>query len=108
MAGVAFPNLPTFNLDPATVTARNADYTDTPLTDDPGDGTFDGPYLGCNRAGSCAPGIGINTGDFSPKLDDWTLLDQNSDTGEARTPQDSQHIGGDVNVGIQQIVNMPQ
>jgi hypothetical protein len=83
-------NLPAYQQTAATVTARNAEYTGTPLSDVDGDGSYNS-YLGCNRAGSCAPGIGINTGFIDPKVDDWTTLDQ---AGAARDPQDSQHIGG--------------
>jgi hypothetical protein len=85
-------NFNTFFQDAVTTTARDAEYPGTPLTDPPGDGTYADPYLGCNRAGSNAPGIGINTGFVDPKLDDWTVLDQ---AGDARSPQNSQHIGGD-------------
>jgi hypothetical protein len=84
-------NVPTYFLDAATVTARNAEYTDTPLTDVDGDGNYN-TYLGANRAGSCSPGIGINTGFVNPQLSDWSILDQ---AGDARSPQLSQHIGGD-------------
>ena len=89
-------NIPTFELDAAAVTARNAEYTGTPLTDTTGDGTTANPYLGGNRAGSNAPGIGICTGFvYVPNGGDtrlgWTQLDQ---AGAARIPQDSQHIGG--------------
>lgn len=73
-------NLPTYHQDSATKTTRAAEL---PNAD------FDG---GVNKGGSCACGIGINTGDVDPKLDDWSLLDQ---AGAARDPQDSQHIGGD-------------
>jgi hypothetical protein len=84
-------NLPTFELDAAAVTARNAEYTGTPFTDDDGGATYADPYLGMNRAGSNAPGIGINSGNVNPKLEDWTILDQ---AEAARSPQASQHIGG--------------
>ena len=80
----------TFFLDGAAVTARNAEYTGDPLSDTTGDGTTANPYLGGNRAGSCAPGIGIATANGQCKLDDWTILDQ---AGAARDPQDSSHIG---------------
>lgn len=73
-------NLPTYGLNATTVAARNPEYNIS--------GQFAG---GANEAGSCAPGIGINTGNKEPKLDDWTVLDQ---AGAARTPQDTQHIGG--------------
>ena len=85
-------NLPTFQNNATTVTARNAEYTGDPLDDVDGDGSFAVPYGGCNRAGSCAPGIGINTGNIDPKLEDWSIADQ---AEAVRIPQDSQHIGGD-------------
>lgn len=85
-------NIATFQLNGASVTARNAQYGGTPLTDEEGGGSYVDPYLGCNRAGSCAPGIGIATNVPNPKLEDWSLEDQNE---AGRDPQDSQHIGGD-------------
>lgn len=84
-------NFNTFTLNATAVAARDAEYANTPLTDPPGDGTFADPYLGGNRAGSNAPGIGINTGNVDPKVPDWTTTDQHA---AARSPQDSQHIGG--------------
>lgn len=87
---------PTYFLDPAAVAARDAEYTGTPCTDTTGDGTTANPYLGCNRAGSNAPGIGMNpstteaASDGPVKASDWTVLDQG---GNARTPQDGSHIG---------------
>lgn len=84
-------NDPLFTEDGTAVTARNAEYTGTPLTDVAGSGTYADPYLGCNRAASCAPGIGIATDNGECKLQDWTVLDQD---GAARNPQDSQLIGG--------------
>lgn len=84
-------NANTYCLNAAAVTARNGQYTGTPFTDVTGDGTTTNPYLGGNRAGSCAPGIGIATANGQCKLDDWTVTDQH---GAARNPQDSQHIGG--------------
>jgi hypothetical protein len=84
-------NFNTYLLDAAAVAARDAEYTGTPLTDVPGDGTYADPYLGGNTVGSCAPGIGINTGFVNPALQDWSILDQ---AGDARSPQESQHIGG--------------
>ena len=90
-------NLPTYQLDSVTVTARNAQYPDTPFSDVDGDGSYN-TYLGCNRAGSNAPGIGINSGNLYPLgvgvgvTEDWTLEDQFE---AARVPQDSEHIGGD-------------
>ena len=89
-------NITTATLSAAAVTARDAEYNGTPFSDTVGDGTTTNPYLGCNRAGSNAPGIGINTGAIDPKLDDWTVLDQ---AEAARTPQQSMHIAG-VNVAI--------
>ena len=80
-----------YTLNATAVAARDAEYPGTPLTDTTGDGTTTNPYLGCNRAGSNAPGIGIATANGQCKLDDWTILDQH---GAARNPQDSQHIGG--------------
>lgn len=82
--------LPTFFQDPAVVTARNAEYTGTPCSDTAGDGTTANPYLGCNRAGSNAPGVGIATG-VANVQSSWTIPDQN---GVARNPQDGQTIGG--------------
>jgi hypothetical protein len=84
-------NAVSFTLNGTAVTARNAEYTGTPFTDPPGDGTISDPYLGGNRAGSCAAGVGIATANGQCKLSDWTVLDQH---GEVRVPQDSQHIGG--------------
>jgi hypothetical protein len=84
-------NANTFCLNGTAVTARNAEYPDTPFTDPTGDGTYVDPYLGGNRAGSNAPGIGIATANGQCKLEDWTVLDQHE---AARDPQDSQHIGG--------------
>lgn len=93
MAGEAHGNnLPTFQLKATTVTTLNALYPTDVFDDDDGDGSLSDPYLGCNRAGSNAPGIGINTGNIDPKLTDWSILDQ---AEEVRIPQDSQHIGGD-------------
>ena len=98
---------PTFFLDPAAVSARDAEYTGTPCTDAPGDGTYADPYLGGNRAGSCAPGIGINVSpteaasDGAVTADEWTVEDQHE---VARTPQDGAHIGntglGDGTAGV--------
>ncbi len=91
MAEIANPNLALYGQDLATVGRRNAEYPGAPFTDPAGDGTYDDPYLGGNRAGSCAPGIGINTGDVDSKDTDWTLLDQDE---APRNPQFTQHIGG--------------
>ena len=75
MAGTGSPNQSTYFVDSTLVTARNAEFTGTPLTDT-GAGTFADPRLGCNDAGSCAPGLGINTGDYSPKASDWPEIEQ--------------------------------
>lgn len=88
-------NLAGWTLD-ATET-RDTEYTGTPFQDTTGNGDYN-TYLGCNRAASCAPGIGIATANGECKLDDWTVLDQ---TGTARNPQQSQHISTsavDINV----------
>lgn len=61
MAGIDNPNLVTFFED--TANQRNSEYPGTPFTDVVGDGTYN-TYLGVNAAGCCAPGIGINTGDY--------------------------------------------
>ena len=76
---------------------RDSEYTGTPFQDTTGNGNYN-TYLGCNRCGSNAPGIGIATANGECKLDDWTVLDQ---SGSARNPQQSQHIGtsaADINV----------
>jgi|GEM_PF-3816148 len=73
-------NLATYHQDQVTKSARE---TQVPNAD------FDG---GANKAGSCAPGIGINTGSVNTKPQSWSVLDQ---AGNDRDPQDSQHIGGD-------------
>jgi hypothetical protein len=99
---------PTYFLDATAVAARDAEYTGTPCTDVSGDGSYADPYLGCNRAGSNAPGIGINASpteaasNGAVNANEWTVLDQH---GAARAPQDGQHIGdtglgaGDAGVG---------
>ncbi len=74
-------NLATYGLNATTVAARDAEYNVS--------GQFAG---GMNEGGSNAPGVGINTGNIDPKLDDWSILDQ---AEAARDPQDTQHIGGD-------------
>jgi hypothetical protein len=92
-------NQVTYLDDPSAVTARNGEYTDTPCSDVDGDGTRNS-YLGCNRAGSNAPGIGINTAQITltaaedaageQRFETWTELDQE---GNARIPQVSAPIG---------------
>jgi hypothetical protein len=94
-------NLPTNCASAAAITARDAEYPGTPFTDVPGDGTYADPYLGMNRAGSNAPGIGICTGITyqtaaeiaanGPIYTGWTEDDQ---AGNPRIPQDSQTISG--------------
>jgi len=75
------PNLPS-SLDASTTRI----VANAPLAD------WDG---GMNSGGSCAPGVGINTGGFydPPTADQWTLEDQ---AENARIPQLSQFIGGGV------------
>lgn len=72
MAGVATPNLKTF-YQGASGDRGSADVFGT--TDWTG---------GANKAASCAPGIGINTGDYDPKISDWSR--------DVRTAQKSQTI----------------
>lgn len=72
-------HLPTYALRNASVTDREVDV---PLA------SFDN---GMNLAASNAPGVGISTDTVNPKLDDWTILDQDED---ARAPQTTQHLGG--------------
>lgn len=89
-------NEATFLFSTTAQAARNAQYGGTPFTDDAGNGDYN-TYLGCNRGGSNAPGIGISTGSVLvpdggvPRPDNWTELDQ---AEAARIPQDSSHIGG--------------
>ena len=73
------PSDATFFQNQTAVTAREAE---SPAAD------FDD---GCNRAGSNAPGVGIGTQAGGVAPPSWSLTDQDED---ARTPQDSQHIGG--------------
>jgi len=72
MSGVANPNYVCFFID--TTKKRTTEVTGA---------DWDG---GCNNAGSNAPGIGINTGDYSPKAQDWP---------QAQGYGESQHIGVD-------------
>ncbi len=76
--GVAVPNLGTFYQAPAGQRTLNpgADFVG-----------------GMNRGGSCAPGIGIATGEPNPKPDDWSR--------DARLLYESQalgQVGEDINV----------
>ena len=73
MAGIANPNYKT-HYQGASGQRGSADIFGT--TD------WDG---GVNKGGSCAPGVGINTGDYSPKTQDWSQTE--------RDPQNSQAIG---------------
>ena len=82
-------NIPTNALSAAAVAARDAEYTGTPFTDLVGDGSYSDPYLGMNRSGSNAPGIGICTNVPDPTLDNWSVADQDE---VARDPQNSSHI----------------
>lgn len=75
MAGIAYPNVATYERNE---TAANTRKGEVPGAD------FDG---GGNLPGSCAPGIGINTGDYDPKVQDWSRV---ADTAG----HESQHIGG--------------
>ena len=74
-------NLPTAFVNATSVTAREAEVTAA---------DFDN---GANAGAACAPGIGIATdvAGLTGATSGWTLKDQ---TDTARTPQDSQHIGG--------------
>ena len=45
---------------------RDSEYTGTPFTDDEGSATLADPRLGCNKAGSNAPYIGLATGVITP------------------------------------------
>ena len=116
MVGIVAPNLASFVTDDAAVVARNAEVPgstlqpsgEDPLSDVDGDGNYDVPYLGMNRTGSNAPGIGICTGDVhvtaadlaltppAQRFDNWTELDQgvkDAFTPAARTPQVSTVLG---------------
>ncbi len=69
---MATANLPTYELSTTLVRSGEvplADWAD-----------------GANKAGSCAPGIGINTGNYDPKEQDWP---REYDTAA----RNSQHIG---------------
>ncbi len=70
MAGISNPNLPTYYVDSVPVTAREAEV---PAAD------FTG---GMNKGGACAPGMGVNTGDYSPKDSDWPEVEQVIDSNQ--------------------------
>jgi len=72
-------SIPTYFLDPTAVAARDAEMVVS--------GQFVG---GMNLGGSNAPGVGINTAGYNPKLSDWSIEDQHE---AARAPQDSAHLG---------------
>jgi len=72
---MAATNLATYELNETVATARSAEVPDASFSD------------GVNRGGSNAPGVGINTGNFDPKAEDWPRIEDTA----ART---SQHIGG--------------
>lgn len=72
MAGVTNPNYAGYLLDGTKVTARSAEV---PNADWAG---------GVNQAGSNACGIGINSGDYDPKPQDWPLIENDAE---------SRHIG---------------
>lgn len=75
MSGIDTPSIPTFFQDTVLTAAR---ALEVPGAD------FDG---GMNKAGSNAPGVGIATGEYGYKLDDWDLPDP--------TFGESQNIGTD-------------
>ena len=70
-------NLVTYFVDSTEVAARSAEVPDADFTG------------GMNRGGSCAPGLGINTGDYDPKEQDW-----NPPGGVPAEVRESQQIGG--------------
>ena len=55
-------NTTTYFVD--TAAQRDSEYTGTPFQS-----------VGMNLGGSCAPGIGINSGDTMPKASDWARID---------------------------------
>jgi len=87
-------NLATYTLSAIAVATRNGQYAGTPFTDKEGSNTYANPVLGCNKAGSNACGIGINTGDVDPTLENWSVLGSRLNGYAARTQQYSQPIGG--------------
>lgn len=56
-------NLVSYFIDSGERTIRTAEVPDADWTG------------GMNDGGSCAPGIGINTGDYDPKTSDWKPFD---------------------------------
>ena len=73
MAGVATPNLKTFYQGASGDRGEGDVFGTTDWTG------------GANRAASNSNGIGINTGDYDPKVTDWSQ--------DVRNPQNSQTIG---------------
>jgi hypothetical protein len=59
MAGIQNPNAPTSFYDAQYIAARSTEIPSANWQD------------GLNRGGSCSNGIGINTGDYNPKNQDW-------------------------------------
>lgn len=70
-------NLPTFYIDSAARTPREAEVPDADFTG------------GMNTGASNAPGVGVNTGDYDPKVTDWQ-----PPVGVPAAVQTSQIIGG--------------
>ena len=85
-------NLPTYFNDTAEIATRSAEL---PSAD------FDG---GMNK-GTCQNGVGINTGNFDPKLEDWEDSDFNG-VDAIPYPAKSQYIGLDP--GANDLVNVVQ
>lgn len=83
MTGVAAPNIATFYQAPSgqRATVAAADWAG-----------------GMNKGASNAPGIGINTGDHSPKTDDWSederLLQESGQFGLATADIEAADGGG--------------
>ena len=67
MAEVANPNYVTFFQDSVITAARAAEVPNADFVDTDGNG--------CNRAASNSPAIGVNTGDYDPKVSDWPRAD---------------------------------
>lgn len=63
MSGIANPNYVCYFQDTVLTAARAAEVPNADFVDTDGNG--------CNRAASNSPGIGINTGDYDPKVGDW-------------------------------------
>lgn len=77
---MAINNTPSYFLDDSVVATRGAEVTTASFAN------------GMNAGGSCAPAIGVGpAANTAGTADQYTLLDQ---AGAARTPQDSQAIGG--------------